>query len=95
MDSARHVVELGQVEGHEGAVYSLAWSPDGTRLASGSGRYEARKGDSPIRVGGVRQRPHPGLVSLGRVAHGPKAPRSLGASTEAPFAALDAEACPR
>ena len=26
MDSARHVVELGQVEGHEGAVYSLAWS---------------------------------------------------------------------
>jgi len=53
-DIARHVVELGQVEGHEGAVYSLAWSPDGTRLASGSGRDEARTGDSPIRVRGVR-----------------------------------------
>ncbi|HYF65253.1 MAG TPA: CHAT domain-containing protein, partial [Herpetosiphonaceae bacterium] len=28
---------LAQLEGHSGAIYSLAWSPDGTTLASGAG----------------------------------------------------------
>ena len=85
MDSARHVVELGQVEGHEGAVYSLAWSPDGARLASGSGRVEARTVDSPIRVWGVTPEAHPGPASLGWVAHGPKAPRSYWCQRRSSF----------
>ena len=34
--SAGQVVETSQLTGHLGAVYSIAWSPDGSRIATGS-----------------------------------------------------------
>jgi WD40 repeat protein len=34
-------------------VWAVAFSPDGTKLASGSGRYESRTGNSPIRIWGL------------------------------------------
>ena len=34
-------------------IWSVAFSPDGTRIASGSGRYESRTGNSPIRIWGL------------------------------------------
>ncbi len=32
---------LARMESHSSAVWSAAWSPDGSRLAVGSGAYEA------------------------------------------------------
>ena len=34
-------------------VWAVAFSPDGTKLASGSGRYESQTGNSPIRIWGL------------------------------------------
>jgi len=44
--TAGQVVELGQLVGHLGAVYSIAWSPDGSRIATGSSDGTTRIWDS-------------------------------------------------
>jgi hypothetical protein len=61
-------VEVARLSGHTSYVWSLAWSPDGTRLASGSGdstlrlwdtaplkaRYQARRQAAALRPGAER-----------------------------------------
>ncbi|MCX6101269.1 MAG: hypothetical protein NTV92_07595 [Candidatus Bipolaricaulota bacterium] len=44
--SASQVVETSQLTGHLGAVYSIAWSPDGTRIATASSDGTARIWDA-------------------------------------------------
>jgi WD40 repeat protein len=38
--------EVAELRGHDAYVHSVAWSPDGTRLASGSGDGTVRIWDS-------------------------------------------------
>jgi WD40 repeat protein len=52
-DNAAQVVELQALEGHTGAVYTVAWSPDGSRLATGCGGYEGQGGDTHVRIWGI------------------------------------------
>ena len=44
---------LAELTGHNSPVWSAAWSPDGSRLATGSGNYEISGGDTSIRLWGV------------------------------------------
>jgi WD40 repeat protein len=43
IENVSQVVQLAELSGHTGAVYSITWSPDGAYLASGSS-------DSTIRI---------------------------------------------
>ena len=38
--------EVAELHGHMAYVHALAWSPDGTRLVSGSGDFTVRVWDS-------------------------------------------------
>jgi WD40 repeat protein len=44
--SASQVVEIAQLTGHLGAVYAIAWSPDGSRIATASSDGTARIWDA-------------------------------------------------
>ena len=44
---------LVMLRGHEAPVWSVAWSPDGTQLATGSGFYSSGSGDTSIRIWGL------------------------------------------
>lgn len=46
-------LRLVMLRGHEAPVWSVAWSPGGTRLATGSGFYASGSGDTSVRVWGL------------------------------------------
>ena len=43
---------LAVLRGHDAPVWSVAWSPDGTMLATGSGFYASGSGDTSVRIWG-------------------------------------------
>jgi WD40 repeat protein len=45
-DNAAKIIQKAILEEHKGVIYSLAWSPDGTKLASGSSDSTAKIWDS-------------------------------------------------
>jgi WD40 repeat protein len=44
---------LMKLRGHEAPVWSVAWAPDGTMLATGSGHYQSSSGDTSVRIWGL------------------------------------------
>jgi WD40 repeat protein len=46
--------QIAEITGHANLVWSVAWLPDGTRLATGSGQYASDAGEHHIRIWGLR-----------------------------------------
>ena len=46
-------LRLVMLRGHDAPVWSVAWSPDGTMLATGSGHYQSNGGDTSVRIWGL------------------------------------------
>jgi WD40 repeat protein len=41
---------VARISGHEAPVWSIAWSPDGSQIATGSGQYDSDAGEHHIRI---------------------------------------------
>ncbi|MCK5247466.1 WD40 repeat domain-containing protein, partial [Candidatus Bipolaricaulota bacterium] len=44
---------LAFIRGHDAPIWSVAWSPDGTMLATGSGHFQSGSGDTSVRIWGI------------------------------------------